>query len=228
MSGDPAAQVDADRGDLGTVDPDPDQLRLARSVGLDPEVAEDPDRLVNRYRLIDRGECVMTYDKVHLFTPTAEGKNFVAGDEAPGVVETSGGRVSCAVCYDLRFPEATRPSFAEGVQLLMIGAQWPSPRAAHWRALTVARAIENQCFVIATNRTGTEIIGRKQRELVFPGNSLIVSPHGEILAEGQGEDGLIAADLDLEEARHYRVRVPVEQDPRPDIYARWTAEEAAR
>lgn len=188
----------------------------------------DPARLVNRYRLFDRGECVLEYDKVHLFTPTAEGKNFVAGDEAPGVVETSVGRVACAVCYDLRFPETTRPSFSQGVQVLLVAAQWPAPRAAHWRALAVARAIENQCFVVATNRTGSEVLGRRRRRLEFPGNSLIVSPHGEVLAEGHGVDGLVAAHLDLEEARHYRVRVPVAKDRRPDLYARWTAEEAAR
>ncbi len=184
----------------------------------------DPDRLFNRLHVIDRGERVSSYDKVHLFSPTAEPKHFVAGDLAPEVSETKVGRVAGGTCYDLRFPETFRPAFRAGVQILCVPAQWPDVRIVHWRALAVARAVENQCFVVAVNRTGSVKIGRRGKELRFPGHSLIVDPHGEILAEGDAERGLVTAQVDLEVARHMRVHVPIEKDERVALYARWENE----
>lgn len=176
----------------------------------------------NRLALYDHGTKILSYDKVHLFSPTAEDEVFAAGIEPPATVRTSSGLVSGAVCYDLRFPELLRVPFRAGAEIICVPAQWPEPRSAHWRALVIGRAIEGQCFVVACNRTGTAIIGRRGAELVFPGNSLIVSPHGEVLAEGKGEAGLVACDVDLDVARRMRVRVPVEKDERRDLYVRWT------
>jgi len=184
-------------------------------------LAGSPGDLRNRLQLFDAGRELLVYDKVHLFSPTAEPEVFAAGDEPPPTVAACGAHISGAVCYDLRFAEIFRFAARAGVEVLVLPAQWPVPRATHWRALVVARAIEAQCFVVACNRTGFGVIGRRELRLEFPGNSLVVSPHGEVLAEGRGEEGLVAADLDLEAVRRYRTRVPVDKDERPDLYRRW-------
>jgi omega-amidase len=175
----------------------------------------------NRLHVFDRGREALVYDKVHLFTPTAERAAFAAGESPPSTVDTSVGRLSGAICYDLRFPELQRVAFRDGAELFVLPAQWPETRAHHWRALVIARAIENQCFLIAGNRLGTAYLGRRRLRLDFPGNSLIVSPYGEVLAEGKGQPGLVIADLSLDEVRRFRTRVPVRKDERVDLYGEW-------
>ncbi|MFM7297594.1 MAG: nitrilase-related carbon-nitrogen hydrolase [Planctomycetota bacterium] len=181
----------------------------------------------NRARLLERGACLLEHDKVHLFSPTAETESFSAGDAPLGAVEMRGARVGLAICYDLRFPELTRSAFLAGVEVLCVSAQWPLARAAHWSALVQGLAVANQCFVVACNRTGTDVIGRRELVLEFPGNSRIVSPHGELLAAGRPEDALVAAELDLSLVRELRRRVPVERDRRPELYARWSRDQRA-
>ncbi len=177
--------------------------------------------ILNRLQVFDAGRPAYHYDKVHLFTPTAEHEVFSAGELAPAVAEAAGCRLSAGICYDLRFPELFRMPFRNGVQLMLLPAQWPAARAAHWNALAIARAVENQCFLLACNRTGEAVIGRREKRLVFPGNSLILSPYGEVLASGEGQQGLVEAEVDLDLARQFRVRVPVVKDDRPDLYERW-------
>ena len=165
---------------------------------------------------------VLAYDKVHLFSPTAEHESFSAGERPPPTVETHLGRLSGVVCYDLRFPELTRAPFLDGAELVCVAAQWPVSRAPHFEVLARALAVANQCFVVAANRTGRDVIGRRELELAFPGNSLVVDPHGTVLARGAGEEGLVHAAVDLDVVRHLRRRVPVARDRRPELYARWS------
>jgi predicted amidohydrolase len=100
-------------------------------------------------------------------------------------------------------------------------ALWPVTRARHFRALVVGLAILNQCYVVAANRTGSDVVGRRELRLDFPGNSLVVDPHGDVLAGGAGEPGVIAADVDLDRVREMRTRVPVAKDQRTELYERW-------
>jgi predicted amidohydrolase len=186
-------------------------------------LARTPGLPTNRWHLIESGRTIAGYDKVHLFAPTAEDKSFTAGDDPPAWAETRSGRVGGIVCYDLRFPEIARHLFRAGVNLITVSAQWPIERLAHWQTLVSARAVESQCFVIACNRMGKASVGRRRMELTFPGASAIVDPDGKLLAEGCGETELVVADLDLEQARTMRVRVPVAKDERPDVYAQWRA-----
>ena len=175
----------------------------------------------NRLHVFDAGRAVLAYDKVHLHSPTAEEQSFRAGARPPATAETRAGLLTGVVCYDLRFGALLQAALDGGAEILICVAQWPSARAAHWRALVLGRAVEHQCCVVAANRTGTSLIGRKRRELRFPGNSLIADPHGNALAEGRGEPGLVAAELELDEVRSARVRVPVRKDARPRLYERW-------
>lgn len=178
-------------------------------------------RPTNRLHLFASGQIVARYDKVHLFTPTAEPESFRAGEHPPPIVQTRIGRLAGVVCYDLRFPDLVRVAFRGGAEVLLVPAQWPSPRIAHWRALCVGRAVEGQFAVVGANRTGLERVGRRGLELEFPGRSLLVAPSGDVLAEGGAEAELVIADLDLAEARHLRTRVPVAKDERPELYRRW-------
>lgn len=183
--------------------------------------ASPAQRPTNRLHLFAAGKLLARYDKVHLFTPTAEPESFRAGELPPPLVQTRVGRLAGVICYDLRFPELVRVAFRGGAEVLLVPAQWPSPRIAHWRALCVGRAVEGQFALVGANRTGVERVGRRGLELEFPGRSLVVAPSGEVLAEGGAEPELVIADLDLAAARHLRTRVPVAKDERPDLYRRW-------
>jgi predicted amidohydrolase len=175
----------------------------------------------NRWHAFEDGRTVASYDKLHLFTPTAEEASFSAGSSAPPAVDTRAGRLGGLVCYDLRFPEAARALFHAGVAVTAVSAQWPDPRASHLAALCAGRAVETQCFVVACNRTGSARIGRRGLDLHFSGGSRLVDPEGRVLAAGGSERELVVADLDLELARTLRIRVPVAKDERRDIYARF-------
>lgn len=179
-----------------------------------------PGRFFNRLVVHEAGREVLVYDKVHLFTPTAEHEVFAAGDAPPPVVATSLGRLSGAVCYDLRFPEVFLAMARQQAELVLVPAQWPVRRRSHWRALVTGRAVEGQFAVLACNRGGTETIGRREDLLVFPGNSLLVDAAGEVHAEGNGEP-VVVGEVDLERGRRQRVRVPVAKDRRPGCYRAW-------
>lgn len=188
--------------------------------GFEGELA-DRTRPPNRLHLFESGRRLSTYDKVHLFTPTAEPETFTSGAEPPRTAATRSGRVAGLICYDLRFPELTRIPWRDGAEIVCIPAQWPVARAAHFRALCVGLAVANQCFVLGANRIGRHGIDRRGLVLDFPGNSLIVDPHGSVLAEGHGEPELLAADLELSICAELRRKVPVGKDQRPDLYERW-------
>jgi predicted amidohydrolase len=219
---DVAAELEAARGALGRLQALAAELGVAvcgSGFGAVAGAALPANRL--ELCLASGPEPALIYDKVHLFTPTAEHESFSAGTSAPRTLTTPLGRLSGLICYDLRFPELTRVPFLGEAEVLCVPAQWPRPRAAHWRALLVGLAVANQCFVVAANRTGSERIGRRGLELEFPGNSLVADPHGRVLAEGAGENGLVSAELDLPLARELRAIVPVARDRRPELYAAW-------
>ena len=182
-----------------------------------------PGLPTNRLHLFDGGRDLLAYDKVHLFTPTAEHLTFAAGTRPCPVADTRIGRISGLICYDLRFPELVREALRDRVDILLCPAQWPRPRDLHWTRLARARAIDGLCYVVGANRGGKAVIGRRRMELEFPGNACIVSPHGELLAEGDGGEERVAATLDLEEVRELRKRLPLVRDERPDLYREWLA-----
>ena len=122
------------------------------------------------------------YRKQRLFSPMAEDTFFKPGTQ-PQPMRTDLGSIAALICYDLRFPELLRTQTALGSDLLVISAQWPAARIDHWRILVQARAIENQMFIVASNRCGTT------DNTTFGGHSMIVGPDGSILLEaGEDED----------------------------------------
>ncbi|MDN5865584.1 MAG: carbon-nitrogen hydrolase family protein [Gammaproteobacteria bacterium] len=153
------------------------------------------------------------YDKMHLFDVHVaernerycESRHFAPGDRAVAV-DTPLGRMGLAVCYDLRFPELFRYlALREGCTLFAVPSAFTaSTGAAHWRTLLTARAIENQCFLLAAAQTGRHDDGRETH-----GESMIVGPWGEKLAALKRRPGTAIAELDTAAQRNLRRRFPV-------------------
>lgn len=177
----------------------------------------DGDTVYNTSTLWQDGKALGSYRKAHLFSPHGEDRMFAAG-ETPLVADTKFGRVAVVICYDLRFPELLRELALTEAELLLVPAQWPEPREQHWNVLARARAIEQQWFVVGTNRCGVEASLVSDQDIIYPGNSLIVAPTGEVLSEGNGEAGVVAAELRLKEVPIMRRAIPVLKDRRPEFY----------
>lgn len=167
--------------------------------------------LYNTAFVHDRGQEIGRYRKLHLFSPMKEDDYLTPGDKTL-VIPTSVGRLGMAICYDLRFPEMFRKLALDGAEVICLPAQWPSPRQLHWRTLIRARAIENQVFLVAANSCG------QLGNLHFFGMSLIVSPRGEILAEGGESASEPSALLDFDDMAAYRKEIPAWHDRRPEVY----------
>ncbi len=161
----------------------------------------------------DEGELTGLYRKIHLFSLLDEDV-WLGPGEAPLCLELPWGATGVAICYDLRFPELFRGYAVEGARLVVLPAEWPMARLGHWRALLQARAIENQCVVVACNAAG--VTG----DLVVGGHSMIIDAWGSILAEGGAGPQLLGATVDLTQVDEVRQRIPVFADRRPDIYQR--------
>jgi predicted amidohydrolase len=153
------------------------------------------------------GREQLRYAKNHLFSPAGEPRAYVAGDSI-ALASVGGLRLSTFICYDLRFPELWRLAALERAELLTLSACWPSVRQAHWRALAIARAIENQAFVLACNRVGQEPNAH------YTGGSLIVAPDGEVLAEAGSVREVLSAEVDPDRVRTWRERFPALKDLR--------------
>jgi len=201
-------------------------------VGSGPAAVEGSGLPANRAHVLVRGQQMGGYDKVHLFSPTAESLAFTAGDRPPVPTEMPGSdvRIAPIVCYDLRFPAVSKAAVRAGAEVLVVVAQWPEARAAHWAALLRGRAAECQAYVIGCNRIGEDEVGRKRLRLRFPGGSAVVGPDGEdvapalrveVAAGRRLASRLSVHQVDPGEVRRLRREVPVARDERRDRYAAW-------
>jgi len=168
------------------------QIFLAGSL---PEMGLDEKTIYNTLFITGSAGVIGHYRKQRLFAPIGEDKHLTPG-KSPLPIDTPLGRIAGLVCYDLRFPELLRTQTAQGANILIVSAQWPLSRIDHWRTLLMARAIENQIFVIAANRCGTDSAAGGA---TYGGRSLIIAPDGEIVHEAGGEEehGYLTIDLTL-------------------------------
>ena len=163
------------------------------------------------------GAVAAQYRKVHLFTLFGEEKHVQAG-EAIVTANTELGRIGGSVCYDLRFPELFRKCTLDGAVVQVLPAAFPHPRLAHWRTLIQARAIENQCYFIATNQCGIEGHGSTVGDIHYFGHSMVVDPWGEILLEAGESEGVYLTDVDISLVAKVRDRLTALNDRRPELY----------
>ncbi|WP_455660590.1 carbon-nitrogen family hydrolase [Pradoshia sp.] len=157
------------------------------------------------------GEMVSEYDKAHLFKLMDEHEYMSAGEQA-NVFSLDGVTCGGIICYDLRFPEWIRTHVLKGAAVMFIPAQWPKARIDHWQLLLQARAIENQCYVVAVNRVGEDPNNE------FNGHSMVIAPWGELLLSGETGEGIFYTELDMQEVKRVREAIPVFEDRRTHLY----------
>jgi nitrilase len=155
----------------------------------------------------DGGDCVARYDKIHLFgfKKGEESYNesaFIEPGNEPVAIDTPFGRIALSICYDLRFPELYR-SFGPVDLILVPAAFTDTTGRAHWEVLLRARAIENQCYVLAVGQGGRHESGRQTH-----GNSMIIDPWGEILDRKMKGPGIAIANLDHARITEIRESLP--------------------
>jgi omega-amidase len=157
------------------------------------------------------GRMLGVYRKIHLFKLMDEDR-FLQPGGSPLIMNLPWGDTALAICYDLRFPELFRKYAVQGAKVIIVPAEWPIERIEHWRALIIARAIENQCFIVACNAAGQ--CGDK----VMGGHSMIVDPWGKIVVEVGEQPTLVSAEIDTDVVDVVRARIPVFDDRRPEMY----------
>ncbi|MCP5075978.1 MAG: carbon-nitrogen hydrolase family protein [Rhodobacteraceae bacterium] len=175
-------------------------------------------KIINRSLLVNnQGEITARYDKIHLFDVRLSDTEVYRESERiePGnsciVAETPFGRVGLSICYDLRFPHLYRDMAQAGAEILFIPAAFAKTTGQdHWHVLNRARAIENGAFVVAPCAIGSVSGGGESY-----GHSLIVSPWGEIIADGGDEPGVVQATIDLGNPAATRKRIPSLSHDRP-------------
>jgi omega-amidase len=150
------------------------------------------------------------YDKRHLFRLSEEYKTMKSG-RAKTIVNWRGWNILPLVCYDLRFPVWSRNTWRNGsyaYDVLLYVANWPKSRSGIWKSLLIARAIENQCYVIGVNRIGKDGFGTSHS-----GNSMIINPDGTVLASADEEKpAVLQASLSMDKLREFRESYPFAPD----------------
>lgn len=165
---------------------------------------KEGEQYFNRMYFVKPDGNVTVYNKRHLFTYSGEDKHFTCGENRI-VVSFRGFRFLLEVCYDLRFPVWSRNR--GDYDAIIYIASWPVPRINAWSSLLVARAIENQCFVIGVNRVG------KDPSCEYNGASVVLDPYGNILAGcPSGQETETSAELNMDLLEQFRQKFPVLND----------------
>ncbi len=201
------------------------ELSIDLVAGSIAERVEGQDKTANTsVHVRPDGELAGIYRKVHMFDVEVDGVLYRESEgEQPGeeivVSGLAGGTpLGMSVCYDLRFPELFRILAVRGAEIVVTPSAFTlATTRDHWAVLVRARAIENQCFLIAPNQIGTHAPGMRSG-----GRSMIVDPWGLVLASAPDTETAIVAELDLGMLRDVRRRLPSLANRRPGAY-RWEA-----
>jgi predicted amidohydrolase len=206
----------------------------ARELGIDLVAGSFAERVPGAERgantsvhIRPDGEIAASYRKLHMFDVEVGGHSYRESEhEAPGdevvLSATAGGvELGLSVCYDLRFPELYRILAVRGARVLIVPAAFTlATTREHWEVLLRARAIEDQCFVVAANQIGEHAPGLRSG-----GRSMIVDPWGVVLAQAPDSETFVLAQLDLERQAEIRRTLPSLANRRPQAY-RWPQEAA--
>ncbi len=208
----------------------------ARELGIDLVAGSISERVPGEAKLRNTsvhigpgGEVKAIYRKIHMFdvevdgTVYRESEHEEPGDEAVLTTLADGTVAGMSICYDVRFPELYRVLAVGGARVLLVPAAFTLPTTLdHWATLVRARAIENQCFVVAANQIGEHAPGLRSG-----GRSMIVDPWGLVLAQAADTQTVITADIDLDRQDDIRRRLPALAGRRPAAYHLHGAEGAA-
>lgn len=152
-------------------------------------IIEEDGLFYNRMVAVFPNGQLEKYDKMHLFSLAGEEKVFSPG-MTEKILEFKGWRIKLQVCFDLRFPEGARNGIGKDgkplYDLLVYNANWPTRRIKHWDILVPARAVENQCYVLAVNRIGTDGNG-----IEYDGHSQLVDAQGEVLQKYENSEEIV-------------------------------------
>lgn len=173
--------------------------------------AKTKDGITNRAQIIDRsGKLQNIYDKAHLVPMLDEHKYLTSGNSTC-IHTIEGITFGFAICYDIRFCQFMHKLALDGAQALIVAAQWPLIRLNHWQTLLRARAIENQCYVLASNNVS---VG----DPTFAGHSVAHGPDGATLCQFEREEGIKQVAIDHDIVSKIRRKIPVFTDRRPELY----------
>ncbi|MFZ1687517.1 MAG: amidohydrolase [Flavobacteriales bacterium] len=162
-------------------------------------------KFFNRGLFVRPSGEVTPYDKRHLFRMAEEVEHYSAGTERV-VVELNGWRILLQVCYDLRFPVFSRNR--GDYDAILYVANWPEVRRYPWSQLLIARAIENQCYVIGVNRVGMDGKG-----LHYSGDSVVIDPKGQVIAAcDPSQERVTTCSLDRKALEDFREKFPAGKD----------------
>ncbi|MEX2561884.1 MAG: nitrilase-related carbon-nitrogen hydrolase [Nitriliruptoraceae bacterium] len=178
-------------------------VRLVGSAAVRDDANEQP---TNRLLIVGPQGVEYRYDKIHPFTYAKEHERFAAGSQ-PVVAEVDGMNWAMTVCYDLRFANLYW-DLAPQVDGYLVVANWPRPRGEHWKALLVARAIENQAWVVGVNRVG------QGGGLDYAGGSMVIDPLGQVIASASESPAMIVTSVDQTTVTSVRERFPFLADRR--------------
>lgn len=151
------------------------------------------------------------YDKRHCFAYAKENEHYTAGNKRL-IASVKGWKINLQICYDLRFPVWARQSFNKRAEereydILLYIANWPERRNHAWKSLLLARAIENQCYVIGVNRVGND-----GNNIYHSGDSMVINPLGEILYNKAHEEAVFTITLNKEDLVNIRTKFPFWKD----------------
>jgi predicted amidohydrolase len=200
---------------------------VAHELGIDLVAGSMAERVAGRGKTHNTsvhvgpdGQLSAVYRKLHMFdvevgeVTYAESVHEEPGDQVVISELADGSRLGMTICYDLRFPELFRILAAQGAEIFSVPSAFTEATTRdHWEILLRARAIENQCFVVAANQFGSHPGGYRSG-----GRSMIVDPWGLVLASAPDTEATIVADLDPDQLRAIRRRFPALSHRREDVY----------
>ena len=167
-------------------------------------IIREGEKFFNRLIFMRPDGSFEQYDKKHLFTMAKEEETYTAGTEKI-IIDYLGWKICPLICYDLRFPIWNRN--LEDYDLAIYVANWPDRRSYHWRSLLTARAVENQCYVAAVNRVGTD-----GKDLYYSGHSSLIDPAGEVIYQKADAEEIQQFDLNKEYLIEIRTKLPFLKD----------------
>jgi omega-amidase len=172
-------------------------------------IINENDRYFNRLVVVNENGVQAHYDKIKRFSLAGEDQHFSAGEQSV-TVNVKGWNIRLQICYDLRFPNLAKNAVIGETfdyDILLNIANWPAKRSHHWKTLLTARAIENQCYVLAVNR-----VGEDANALNYSGDSVCINANGEAQWLSAGQEQVATFNLDYEALRQFRKQLPFLKD----------------